>query len=212
MDHRAPMKDDATTRIMLVDDEANVLSALERLLRSELRIDGRRVVYDTFTSPQAALAAAGAEPYELVLSDFRMPGLDGVEMLRRMRDIQPDMARVIMSGSRDFEFLLRAINQAGVSRVILKPWFNAELIATLVQGLEHRRLLLENRRLADEVRVQRGLISQHEAELRRLEERWPGITRVQTAPDGGVYLFEPGDPDAPEDCKVTLVDVPRPRL
>lgn len=212
MDHSASMKEDMTARIMLVDDEANVLSALERLLRSELRIEGRRIVYDTYTSPEAALAAAGEEAYELVLSDFRMPGMDGVEMLRQLRDLQPDMARVIMSGSRDFDFLLRAINQAGVSRVILKPWFNAELIATLTQGLEHRRLLLENRRLADEVRVQRGLVSRHEAELRRLEERWPGITRVQTSPDGGVYLFEPGDPEAPEDCRVTLVDVPRPKL
>src|SRR3954469_8579707 len=93
-------QEQAMHRILLVDDERGVLNALVRLLRlTPIMVRGAewhpRV--DAFESPVEALKAASGCAYDLVVSDFRMPGMDGVAVLRRMRELQPDCARVILS-------------------------------------------------------------------------------------------------------------------
>ena len=178
----------ADPRLMLVDDEPNVLKALERQLRAVDR--GAEPAYriEICTDPAAALERAAEETFDLVMSDYRMPQMDGVAFLRRWRRLQPDTARLILSGQTDLAGLLGAINSAGVMRFLCKPWDYAELVFAVENALLERGLLLENRRLADEVRVQRGIISAQEAELRRLEAESPGITRVNWGPDGSVLL------------------------
>src|SRR5207248_8600520 len=73
-------------------------------------------------------------------------------------------------------------------RFISKPWSDHDLKAAIIDVLAHRNLLLENRRLADEVRSQRGVISRQQLELQRLEMESPGITQVRWSEDGGVLL------------------------
>jgi two-component system probable response regulator PhcQ len=85
---------------------------------------------------------------------------------------------------------VRAVNQAGIFRFVNKPWSDAELKSTVAQVLAERDLLAENRRLADELRCQRSVISRQQAELARLEAEVPGITRVRWSEDGGVLLEE----------------------
>jgi DNA-binding NtrC family response regulator len=169
-------------RLLLVDDEPNVLAALRRALAAE------PYLLETCTDAPTALALARDHAFDLVLTDYRMPELDGVSLLTIFRSLQPDAARLILSGTADFEGLLGAINDAQIHRFIAKPWDNAELRATLAQALAHRALLLENRRLADELRAQRQLSARQQAELERLERLHPGITRVQRAPDGSILL------------------------
>ena len=177
-------------RILLVDDEPNVLRALRRVLTQSAQPALALEAIETFESPQAALERLHVQTFALILSDYRMPGLDGVALLSASRQLQPDAARLILSAQADLQGLIGAINEAGIQRFIMKPWDDLELCMAVAEALQHRELLLENRRLADEVRLARGVISRQELELRRLEQESPGITRVRWGPDGSVLLEE----------------------
>jgi response regulator RpfG family c-di-GMP phosphodiesterase len=116
--------------------------------------------------------------------------MDGVAFLKAFREEQPHAVRLILSGYADLDAMIGAINEAQIYRFISKPWHDFELRAAVEQALAHHDLLLENQRLADEVRAQRGIISRQEMELRRLEMETPGITKVNWGPDGSVILSE----------------------
>ncbi len=177
------------TNLLVVDDEANVVSALRRMLLNPAALPALREPHlTTFTSPVEALEYVASHHLDLVISDYRMPVMDGVSFLTRVKELQPDAARIILSAYADMEGIVRAINEAGIFRFISKPWSDAELKAIVAQVLAHRELLVENRRLADEMRVQRGVMSRQQLELGRLEAESPGITQVRWSEDGGVLL------------------------
>jgi len=115
--------------------------------------------------------------------------MDGVSFLRRLVGFQPDISRLILSGYADLQAVIAAINTVQIHRFISKPWDDYDLTASITQALGLRRLLLENRRLADQVRVQQGELSRHELELRRLEQIYPGLTRIERAADGSIDLY-----------------------
>lgn len=177
-------------RVMLVDDEPNVLSALKRALGGlGLSAEERmRLEIETFDSPEAALARARTTPFDLVVSDYRMPSMNGVEFLEQLLQVQPMIARLILSGYADLQGLVEAINRVQIFRFIGKPWHDVELKAAVRQALLHRDLMRENQRLADLVRVQQGKLTRQEMELRRLEDQYPGITHVKRADDGSIII------------------------
>lgn len=179
-------------RILLVDDEENILSALRRLLamRSAGEDEARKYAVETFSAPADALKRARETTFDLVISDYRMPGMDGVAFLKAFRQIQPDAVRIILSGYADLAGLVGAINEAQIHRFISKPWHDFDLKSAVEQALNFRTMQLENQRLADEVRAQKGIISRQELELRRLERDNPGITQVNWGPDGSVIIDE----------------------
>lgn len=168
------------SKILLVDDEPNVLRALTRLLKNY------QVV--TFTSGEEALLAAQEKAFDLVISDFRMPGLDGVEFLTFFKTLQPDAIRMVLTGYADLKGIQHAINDAEVFRFINKPWNNIEILNAVTRGLEHKHMLLENRTLAAEVRRQQALLQKKDAILRALEAKDPGITKVNWGPDGSIII------------------------
>ena len=179
------------SRILIVDDDEAILKALRRLLAlTPLTIAGERckVAVDCCGSPLEAIEKARDTHYDLVLADYRMPVMNGVKLLKRLREIQPDSARLILSAYADLNGLIDAINDAGISRFIAKPSTDYELVASLGQVLRMRQLALDNQRLADEMRALKGDISAEEIERRRLEALEPGITRVTWGPDGSVLL------------------------
>jgi two-component system, probable response regulator PhcQ len=185
------------SRIMLVDDEESILKSLQRLLRVAPCSYGNKsfsLEVDAFSSPKEALEHAQHEEYDLFLSDFRMPLMDGVEFLKATKAVQPDAARLILSGYADLNALLRAVNEVGIERFIAKPWNDYELMSAIGQALAHRELLLENRQLANLVRLEMGDATPEELEAQRLEAIEPGITEVNWGPDGSVLLdpeFQP---------------------
>ncbi|MGH8850245.1 MAG: response regulator [Casimicrobiaceae bacterium] len=178
-------------KLIIVDDEVHVTNALRRMLLNSAALPALPdLQLKTFTLPAEALEHLANHRVDLVISDYRMPVMDGVSFLTRVKELQPDTARIILSACTDMDGIIRAINEAGIFRFVSKPWSDTELKTIVSQVLEHRELLVENRRLADEVRCQRGLISRQQLELARLEAESPGITRVRWAEDGGVLLEE----------------------
>ncbi|CAD5374362.1 Response regulator receiver domain-containing protein [Rubrivivax sp. A210] len=181
------------SRVLLVDDEPGVLRALRRVLSLvPCRFDGIdfQLQVDMAESPERALELVHSRAYDLVLSDYRMPGMDGVALLKAVREIQPDAARMILSGYADLNGVLAAINEAQIVRFLCKPWSDYELVAAMGQALAYRAVLLDNRRMADLLRLQSHKLTPQDYERRRLEEAEPGITQVRWAEDGSVLLDE----------------------
>lgn len=179
-------------RILLVDDEANILSALKRTLNAKDEFDGTSPGYEihTFTDPRAALQLSESTEFDLVISDYRMPDIDGVAFLTDFRYLQPDCIRIILSGMTDLAGLVLAINEVEIYRFLNKPWNDFELRSAVAGALRFHKLNVENQRLADELRQIRSEAACKDAELRRLEAASPGITRVNWGPDGSVLLDE----------------------
>ena len=96
-------------RILLVDDEQNVLNALRRELKNDYEIE-------LFSSPVEALARSKEIAFDLVISDYQMPVLNGIQFLKQFGDIQPDAARLILSGQADIDALISAINETHIYR------------------------------------------------------------------------------------------------
>lgn len=179
------------SRIMIVDDEESILKALRRVLRIAPCAYGNKTFnleVEAFSSPKLALEQARHENYDLFISDFRMPEMDGIEFLKGTKALQPDAARLILSGYADLNALVRAVNEVGIERFIGKPWNDYDLMSAIGQALAHRDLLLENRELANLVRLEMGDKTAQELEAERLENIEPGITEVNWGPDGSVLL------------------------
>ena len=171
---------EADIHILLVDDEPNVLKALSRLLK--------QYHLSTASDSNEALLMAEQQSFDLVITDYRMPGINGVDFLVLFKRLQPDAVRVVLSGMADLEGVQQAINDAEVFRFINKPWSNLEILNVVQNGLAHRRILLENRALADQVRAQQKLLAEKDALIKALEAEEPGITKVNWAEDGSIIL------------------------
>lgn len=169
-------------KILIVDDEPNVLRALSRLLNQ----------YDTSLaiSGEKALLLAEKQTFDLVISDYMMPGMNGIEFLILFKRMQPDAIRVVLTGFANLECVQQAINEAEVFRFINKPWSNLEILSMVENGLSHKRMLLENRMLADKVRDQQIFLDEKEAIFMALEAEEPGITKVNWSEDGAIILDE----------------------
>lgn len=179
-------------QLVLIDDDLNVLAALSRLLRNRMSTPKREVSIETYSDPQLALLGIAERNIDLLLCDYRMPYLDGVSLLERVSRSHPNTARVLLTGSPDLNAVLTAINKASVSRVLLKPWNNDQLIADLNDCLLKREHALEEHRLATAARAKSGQLSARELELRRLEAQWPGITQVEWTADGAAQFGDTG--------------------
>lgn len=171
-------------RILLVDDEINVLHALQRTLRRSVVEDKLQI--EIYTDTQQALARSREVAFDIVISDYRMPEMNGVEFLNAFKEIQPDTTRLMLSASTEFDILMDAINQSEVFRYITKPWQDAELKETILLALARRDQALEDLRLFNQLRVQCGEMTPQELEAKRLEADEPGITKVNWGPDGSV--------------------------
>lgn len=172
-------------RIMIVDDEPNILSSLTRVLK---KVDDWEI--ETYESVVEAIKRAQTTTFELVISDYRMPEMDGVDFLNEIRKFQPEAMRIILSGFTELQALLGAINEAEIFRYICKPWDDHDLIATITHALSHREVLVENRRLADQVRQQQEELHNRKTALEELAEKHPALVEVEWAEDGSIIVDE----------------------
>lgn len=160
-------------KVLFVDDEAGILSALQRLLRKES--------YDirTTTSPEEALKLVAGEKFAAVISDHRMPEMEGTALLERVKKISPETVRVILTGYADLNATLDAINKGFVYRFLSKPWNDQELIMTVRQAVAQFDLLQENRRLHELTLAQNHELRDLNGNLeKKVEERTAETVRL----------------------------------
>lgn len=174
-------------RLLLVDDEVNVLNALVRALRQEFKAADLQI--DTFSDPYQALARCCEVDYDIVISDQRMPDMTGVEFLHALKEVAPCTVRMMLSASTEFETVTSAIAQAHVFRYIPKPWQLDDLRGNLTAALAYRAELVRETALANQQRrQQQALVSAQEHEAALLEQEEPGITQVRWGPNGEILL------------------------
>ena len=140
--------------ILLVDDEPRILSALQRLLRRE----GYRIL--TAGSGAAALSILDQESVNIILSDLRMPEMDGFAFLGAVQDRGLEAARVLMSGNADLKLVIDGVNEGRFSQFIEKPWVDDALKISLRKLIEAQQLARENKELMKALRSQNQMLNQ----------------------------------------------------
>ena len=133
-------------RILCVDDEKNVLRSLERVF-----LDDGYEIRTALSGAEGLLALGQAGTVQVVLSDYRMPGMNGVEFLSEVRKNWPDTVRMILSGYADTAAIVSAINEGQIYKFIAKPWNDDEIRVAVANAVERHNLGRENRRLAEEL-------------------------------------------------------------
>ncbi|WP_137937392.1 ATPase, T2SS/T4P/T4SS family [Chitinivorax sp. B] len=140
-----PVPAKAAYRLLLVDDEENVLRALQRVFRQE------NYQIDTAANGHAAIEQLRGQAYQLMICDYLMPGMTGGELLKRAKDMQPDMIRIMLTGQADTGAVLAAIKEGAVYKFILKPWNDDDLRITVALALEQYELVQRNKLLQQDI-------------------------------------------------------------
>jgi DNA-binding NtrC family response regulator len=142
-----------TPIIVIVDDEEMVLTSL----RSFLNLETEYAV-ETYTSPKQALETIDSKPLDLVISDYLMPEMNGIDFLLQVKKQHPFSTRILLTGYADKENAIKAINEVGLYQYVEKPWDNEELKLIIQNGLERRFLMERLQEKIEEVqRVQQNL-------------------------------------------------------
>ncbi len=158
----------AATTVLVVDDDEHVRRALRRVLRR-----ARCHVLDAGDAA-AALAILEHEPVHVVVSDFRMPGISGIELLRRVKERWPRIQRVLLTGQADSTAIEEAVNQSEIFRFIWKPWDDGHLLITVQSAIDQFWTVDENQRL-------QALLAERNAELERLNRDLDGQLAARSA-------------------------------
>jgi response regulator RpfG family c-di-GMP phosphodiesterase len=157
---------DQLPKILCVDDEPNILSSLRRLFRSK----GYQVL--TALGGQEGLAVLEEQPIDLVISDMRMPIMDGATFLAQVRVRWPDTIRLLLTGYSDVQSIIDAINRGEIYRYITKPWDDNDIILVVRQAWERKALELEKKRLEELAHRQNEELKSLNASLEaKVEER-----------------------------------------
>jgi putative nucleotidyltransferase with HDIG domain len=136
--------------ILIVDDEESILNAFKRILADE------DYEIHTASDGQEGLnkLRAAQKPFSLIISDQRMPVMNGVQFFAAAKDIFPDAVRILLTGYADTDAIIDAINKGGIHLYFTKPWREEELLAHIKQSLYKTELLMENKRLIDLIKRQ----------------------------------------------------------
>jgi response regulator RpfG family c-di-GMP phosphodiesterase len=128
-------------RILAVDDEKNILNAIQRQMRKKFHVE-------TALGPEEGLVAVKQRgPYAVVISDLRMPKMDGIQFLACIRELAPDTVRVMLTGNADLENAIQAVNEGNIFRFLTKPCSSEVLEKVIQTGVEQYRLVTAEREL-----------------------------------------------------------------
>jgi len=137
----APQMEQSIGTLLIVDDEPNILSSLRRLFRPA----GYRVL--TAESGAEGLQILAVERVDLVISDMRMPEMNGAQFLERVYEMTPETIRILLSGQADIDAVVEAINKGKIYRYVAKPWEESDILLCVRHALELQNLEREKRRL-----------------------------------------------------------------
>jgi two-component system, NtrC family, response regulator HupR/HoxA len=145
--------------VLIVDDEPRVLDSLEAVLAAEFRVLRA-------TSGPAALELLRTGEVAVILTDYKMPGMTGVEMLRESLTLAPDAVRLVLTAYTDVDSLMEAVNTGHIYHFVAKPWESNELLVVIRRAAERFRLSEENARLREELEVAYNAVRRQVAEIR----------------------------------------------
>lgn len=169
--------------ILVVDDEVGILKSIRRTLH---KMDVELTLLD---KPEKAIEILSQRKFDVVLSDMKMPNINGADLLAQVAKQQPDSFRIILSGYADIESMLAAINHGKVHRYLKKPWNNDELMEVINDGIELSKLRYENGRLIALTQEQNKMLAQNNKELEtkvklRTKQILSALTKIKKHNDG----------------------------
>jgi DNA-binding NtrC family response regulator len=131
---------DRTPAVMIVDDEEMVTTSVRAflMLETDFRVE-------CFTDPERAVNCLKNGPVDLVVSDYLMPKMNGIQLLKAAKELQPEATRVLLTGHADKQSAIQAINEVALYHYVEKPWDNAALLLVIRNGVERAQLLRELR-------------------------------------------------------------------
>jgi len=163
--------------VLIVDDEVDFLSSMRRALRKE----PYRVL--TAESGKAALRIMEEQDVDLVVSDYMMPEMNGLTLIKRIQRDYPHILTIMLTALAELDIAMQAINEAGVYKFILKPVEINSFRITLRRALESLDLMAEKAALQQKIKTR-------DAILQELERKHPGITKVDRDDDGYVLSLD----------------------
>lgn len=160
--------------IVCVDDDPAVARALARTMR------GEQLLPMTTTEPAEALEWVLEHDVAVLVSDYNMPEMNGVQLAARVRELRPSTVRILVTGSLDLETAMASINHGEVFRFVPKPFDLAQVARVIRDGVEQHRALTQ-------IAAEREKVERRNRERAALESRWQSLTSPVRAHDGA-YL------------------------
>ena len=136
----------ATGTLLIVDDEEMVLTSLRSLLKIETDY-----AVACYTDPNQALDEVRRNGVDLVIADYLMPQMNGIQFLAQVKSLDPEVTRILLTGYGDKESAIQAINRVGLFHYVEKPWDNNQLLLLIHNGLEKRFLIKQLREKVSEL-------------------------------------------------------------
>ncbi len=132
--------------VMIVDDEEMVITSVQAFLQLETEFD-----VNGFTDPEEAARFAETRPVDVAVSDYLMPKMNGIQLLGRIKSLQPEASRVLLTGHADKQSAIQAINEVALFQYLEKPWDNAQLLLVIRSGAERASLYRDLREKVEEL-------------------------------------------------------------
>src|SRR6266545_5472783 len=132
-----------SNRILFVDDDPNALAGFQRALKGQFEIEIAQ------GSQHGLNALATRPPYAVIVSDMRMPVMNGVKFLHRVQEVAPDTVRIMLTGNADLQTAIDAVNESSVFQFLCKPCPPGQLAKTLAAGVAHYELICRERELLE---------------------------------------------------------------
>ena len=148
--------------VTIVDDEEMVITSVRAFLSLETEYD-----IHGFTDPEEAARFLEVNPVDVIVSDYLMPKMNGIQLLGRAKQLQPEAARVLLTGHADKQSAIQAINDVGLYQYLEKPWDNSQLLLVVQSAIERTQLFRTLQEKISELDNAHGSLKQVQSRLLR---------------------------------------------
>jgi DNA-binding NtrC family response regulator len=148
--------------VAIVDDEEMVITSVRAFLSLETEYD-----IHGFTDPEEAVRFLETSPADVIVSDYLMPKMNGIQLLGKAKQLQPEAARVLLTGHADKQSAIQAINEVGLFQYLEKPWDNSQLLLVIQSAIERTQLFRSLREKITELDAAHGSLKDVQSRLLR---------------------------------------------